>query len=205
MNEGNSVSQYRLLPTEVQFLQEAMDSKILDVNIRLREGEYPYALAKAIAAFEFELCFPDVKGLVERLYGAEKTNDIQFIRKIQTILKKMEKSNIVRILAKKRPWELQRYALLSFKFSDSDKNLINLATDEQLMQTKNLLRSLSDQTEAGKINYIRLGLLVFIATLSYSLLLWSLTQPLINFLAFVVSLSAATICSLMVGKTISRG
>ena len=199
------MSQHRLLPTEVQFLQEAMDSKILDVNIRLREGEYPYALAKAIAAFEFELCFPDVKGLVERLYGAEKTNDIQFIRKIQTILKKMEKSNIVRILAKKRPWELQRYALLSFKFSDSDKNLINLATDEQLMQTKNLLRSLSDQTEAGKINYIRLGLLVFIATLSYSLLLWSLTQPLINFLAFVVSLSAATICSLMVGKTISRG
>jgi len=199
------VSQYRLLPTEVQFLQEAMDSKILDVNIRLREGEYPYALAKAIAAFEFELCFPDVKGLVEKLYGVERANDIQFIRKIQTILKKMEKSNIVRILPKKRPWELQRYALLSFKFSDSDKNLINLATDEQLMQTKNLLRSLSDQTEAGKINYIRLGLLVFIATLSYSLLLWSLTQPLINFLAFVVSLSAATICSLMVGKTISRG
>jgi hypothetical protein len=182
-----------------------MDSKILDVNIRLREGEYPYALAKAIAAFEFELCFPDVKGLVEKLYGVERANDIQFIRKIQTILKKMEKSNIVRILPKKRPWELQRYALLSFKFSDSDKNLINLATDEQLMQTKNLLRSLSDQTEAGKINYIRLGLLVFIATLSYSLLLWSLTQPLINFLAFVVSLSAATICSLMVGKTISRG
>lgn len=199
------MSQYRLLPTEVQFLQEAMDSKILDVNIRLREGEYPYALAKAIAAFEFELCFPDVKGLVEKLYGVERANDIQFIRKIQTILKKMEKSNIVRILPKKRPWELQRYALLSFKFSDSDKNLINLATDEQLMQTKNLLRSLSDQTEAGKINYIRLGLLVFIATLSYSLLLWSLTQPLINFLAFVVSLSAATICSLMVGKTISRG
>jgi len=199
------VSQYRLLPTEVQFLQEAMDSKILDVNIRLREGEYPYALAKAIAAFEFELCFPDVKGLVEKLYGVDRANDIQFIRKIQTILKKMEKSNIVRILPKKRPWELQRYALLSFKFSDSDKNLINLATDEQLMQTKNLLRSLSDQTEAGKINYIRLGLLVFIATLSYSLLLWSLTQPLINFLAFVVSLSAATICSLMVGKTISRG
>jgi len=199
------VSQHRLLPTEVQFLQEAMDSKILDVNIRLREGEYPYALAKAIASFEFELCFPDVKGLVERLYGAEKTNDIQFIRKIQTILKKMEKSSIVKILPKKRPWELQQYALVSFKFRDNDKNLVNLATDEQLIQTKNLLRSLPNQTEvAGKMSYVRLGVLVLLVFLSYSLLLWSLMQPIINFLASIAALSVATVCSLMIGKTLSR-
>jgi len=198
------VSQHRLLPTEVQFLQEAMDSKILDVNIRLREDEYPYALAKAIAAFEFELCFPDVKGLVERLYGAEKTNDIQFIRKIQTILKKMEKSNIVKILPKKRPWELQRYVLLSFKFRDSDKNLVNLASDEQLAQTKNLLRSVSNQANSEKISYVRLGFLFSLIVLSYSLLLWSLIQPVINSLTFVAALSVATICSLMIGKTLSR-
>ena len=198
------MSQHRLLPTEVQFLQEAMISDTLDVNIRLREGEYQYALVKAIAAFEFELCFPDVKGLVERLYGAEKTNDIQFIRKIQTILKKMEKSNIVRILPKKRPWELQRYALLSFKFRDSDKNLVNLVSDEQLTQTKNLLRSINNQAKAEKISYVKLGFLVSLIILSYSLLLWSLIQPIINSLVFVAALSVAATCSLMIGKTLSR-
>jgi hypothetical protein len=182
-----------------------MDSDVLDVSIRLREGEYPYALVKAIATFEFELCFPDVKGLVERLYGTDKANDVQFIRKIQTILKKMEKSSIVKILPKKRPWELQQYALVSFKFRDNDKNLVNLATDEQLIQTKNLLRSLPNQTEvAGKMSYVRLGVLVLLVFLSYSLLLWSLMQPIINFLASIAALSVATVCSLMIGKTLSR-
>ena len=198
------MSQHRLLPTEVQFLQHAIGSDVLDVSIRLREGEYQYALVKAIASFEFELCFPDVKGLVERLYGVERTNDIQFIRKIQTILKKMEKSNIVKILPKKRPWELQRYALLSLKFRDSDKNLINLASDEQLAQTKNLLNSIGNQANSGKISYVRLGFLCSLIVLSYSLLLWSLIQPVINSLTFVASLSVATICSLMIGKTLSR-
>jgi hypothetical protein len=204
LNEGNGVSQHRLLPTEVPFLQEAIDSDVLDVGIRFREGEYQYALAKTIASFEFDLCFPDVKGLVERLYGAEKTNDIQFIRKIQTILKKMEKSNIVRILPKKRPWELQRYALLSFKFRDSDKNLVNLALDEQLAQMKNLLHSINTQANSERISYVKLGFLFSLIVLSYSLLLWSLMQPVINFLTFVAALSVATICSLMVGKTLSR-
>ena len=198
------MSQHRLLPTEVPFLQEAIGSDVLDVNIRLREGEYQYALVKAIASFEFELCFPDVKGLVERLYGAERTNDIQFIRKIQTILKKMEKSNIVKILPKKRPWELQRYALLSFKFRDNDKNLVNLASDEQLAQTKNLLRSISNEAKTEKISYVRLGFLFSVIILSYSLLLWSLIQPIINSLTFAAALSVATICSLMIGKTLSR-
>ncbi len=198
------MSQHRLLPTEVPFLQGAIGSDVLDVNIRLREGEYQYALVKAIASFEFELCFPDVKDLVERLYGAERTNDIQFIRKIQTILKKMEKSNIVKILPKKRPWELQRYALLSFKFRDSDKNIVNLASDEQLAQTKNLLHSVSNQANSEKISYVRLGFLFSLIILSYSLLLWSLIQPIINFLTFFAALSVATICSLMIGKTLSR-
>jgi hypothetical protein len=116
----------------------------------------------------------------------------------------MEKSNIVKILPKKKPWELQRYVLLSFKFRDSDKNLVNLASDEQLTQTKNLLRSISNEAKAEKISYVRLGFLFSVIILSYSLLLWSLMQPIINSLAFVAALSVATICSLRFGETLSR-
>jgi len=85
-------------------------------------------MAEGIASFQLELRFPDVKDIIERLYSEEKTDDPQFVRKIQTILKKMEKNDVVRILPKKKPWELQRYALSSFKFIDVDKKPVVLGT-----------------------------------------------------------------------------
>jgi hypothetical protein len=92
---------------EIKFLEEAASADIVSINIRLREGEYQYNLVKAIASFQLDLMFPDVKDLIGRLYGEGKALDLQFVRKIQTILKKMEKSGIVRILPKKNPWQLQ--------------------------------------------------------------------------------------------------
>ena len=122
--------------TETQIAEESLNSNAKTVNIRLREGEYQYDLAKGIAFFQLELNFPDVKDLATKLYGEENANDDHFIRKIQTILKKMEKSNIVKILPKKKPWELQRYALSGFNFEDVDKNRVRLATPKQIRQAK---------------------------------------------------------------------
>ena len=86
----------RLTQSEIQFLQEALSSDFRMSNIRLREGEHQYSLAKAIAAFQLELYFPDVKDIIRKLYGEQQTSDVQLVRKVQTILKKMEKSNIVK-------------------------------------------------------------------------------------------------------------
>lgn len=198
------MSQHKLLPNEIQFLKETMDADYKDTNIRLREGEYQFALIKAIASFHVEVSFPDVKAISVRLYGEERTNDVQFIRKIQTILKKMEKSNIVRILPKKKPWELQRYALLSFKFRDSDKNLVNLVTDEQVGQMQNLLRPIQNQQKMIKLNYIRLSMLAFLVAASYGAVLWSLLQPTINAIIFIPALSVSALCSLLLGRALSQ-
>jgi hypothetical protein len=198
------LSQHKLLPNEIQFLKEAMDADYKDTNIRLREGEYQFALIKAIASFHVEVSFPDVKAISVRLYGEERTNDVQFIRKIQTILKKMEKSNIVRILPKKKPWELQRYALLSFKFRDSDKNLVNLVTGEQVGQMQNLLRPIQNQQEMIRLNYIRLSMLAFLVAASYGAVLWSLLQPTINAIIFIPALSVSALCSLLLGRALSK-
>jgi len=189
-------------------LQEVLDADYKIVNIRLREGEYQFSLAKAIASFQLELNFPDVKDIINGLYGKEKANDIQFIRKIQTILKKMEKSNVVRILKKKKPWELQRYTLSSFKFQDVNKNLVILATDQQIKQMQNLLHSTLSQQEkpTGKLSNIKakVCMLVFIIVASYTAILWGLMQPIINPIIFVSTFSIAVACSLMLGKILSQ-
>ena len=202
------MSQRGLTPSEIRFLQEALSADYKVCNIRLRDGEYQYTLAKAIASFQLELYFPDVKDIIKRLYGEEKTNDIQFIRKIQTILKKMEKSNVVRILPKKKPWELQRYALSSFKFQDIDKNLVVFATDQQIKQMQNLLRSMLSQQEksTAKLSNIKtkICILVFIIVASYTAIFWDLMQPTINPIIFVSVFSVAVACSLMLGKTLSQ-
>jgi len=204
----NSLFQRRLTPSETRFLQEVLSADYKIGNIRLREGEYQFSLAKAIASFQLELYFPDVKDIIERLYGEEKINDIQFIRKIQTILKKMEKSNVVKIVPKKKPWELQRYALSSFKFQDSDKNLVILATDQQIKRTQNLLHSILSQQETptAKLSNIKIKtcILVFIVVASYTAILWDLTQPTINPIIFVPAFSIAIACSLMLGKILSQ-
>ena len=197
------MSQRRLLPKEVKFLEEASTAELVSSNIRLREGEYQYNLVKAIASFQLDLTFPDVKDLILRLYGEEKTLDLQFVRKIQTILKKMEKSNIVKIIPKKNPWQLQRYALPSFRFQDSDKNIVVLAADQQIKQMHENLHSLSTHEEEGGRDIFRTLTLALMLGASFSAAIWSLLQPMINTLVFVPSLSVSVACSLVLGKMLA--
>lgn len=196
--------QDRLKPSEARLLEESIISDCKTTNIRLQQGGYQYDLAKGIASFQLEQHFPDVKNLIKKLYGEEKTNEPQFIRTVQTILKKMEKSNIVRILPKNKPWELQRYALSSFKFIDVDKNLIILATPQQIKPTQDLLHSgLSPQNmSTAKPSYINAKILIsaFIMVISYAAVLWSLLQPIINPIIFVPAFYTAVVCSLILGK-----
>jgi hypothetical protein len=195
----------RGLPSgDTRFLQEALKTECVNASIRLRAGEHQYGLAQTIASFMFELHFPDVKDIVKRLYGEEEANDLQFIRKIQTVLKKMEKSGIVRILPKTKPWELQRYALSSFKFLDSSKNSVSFATEEQIDQAQDQLRSLLNQQELSRINYAKVCMLTLLALGSYVSTLWSLVQPVIVPAVFTLSLSVSVVCSLMLGKTLSK-
>jgi len=174
----------------------------------LRKGEYQFELAKEIASFELQLHFPDVKELIKKLYGEAKTEDNRFISKIQTILKKMEKSNIVRILPKDKPWELQKYGLLSFKFQDVDKNLIVLATDDQIKQTRNLLKSKPTLQPIPTIkpNYTKTKIwsLLLIIILSYTTVMWTLAQPTINLVILIPAFCIATACSLLLGKLLAQ-
>jgi hypothetical protein len=203
LNGGYHLSEHRLLPREVKFIEEASAAELVSSNIRLREGEYQYNLVKAIASFQLDLTFPDVKDLILRLYGEEKTLDLQFVRKIQTILKKMEKSSIVKIIPKKNPWQLQRYALSSFRFQDSDKNMIVLATDQQIKQMHENLHSLLAHQEEGGRNNLKTLALVLILGAAFSAAVWSLTQPMIDTLVFVPSLSVSVACSLVLGKILA--
>lgn len=203
------MSQHKPTLDEIKFLQEALKANLRIVNIRLREGEYQHTLAKAIASFQLELYFPDVKDIVKKLYGEEKTNDIQFIRKIQTILKKMEKSNIVKILPKKRPWDLQRYALSSFKFQDADKNLVILVTDQEMRNAKELLETALARQQAvvaKKIVNVKVQAFAFalMALVLYTAALWAITQPVIDPIIFVLAFSFATACSVMLGKSLAK-
>lgn len=202
------MSEQGLTPREIQALQEIQSSDYKISNIRLRDGEYQFILAKAIASFQLELYFPDVRDIIKRLYGEEKTNDVQFIRKIQTILKKMEKGNVIMILPKKKPWELQRYTLSSFKFQDIDKNLVVLATDQQIKQMQNLLGHTLNRQEmpTTKLRKIKteICILVLIVAVSYIAILWDLMQPTIDPIIFVLGFSFAVACSLMLGKILSQ-
>jgi hypothetical protein len=201
------LSQRMPTPREIRFLREVLSANYKIVNIRLREGEYQYNLAEAIASFQLELYFPDVKDITKRLYGEEKATDTQFVRKIQTILKKMEKSDIVRIMKKKKPWELQRYALLSFKFQDVDKNLTVLATDQQIEQTQGLLHSLLSQQERPRVISnlkSKIFVLVFVIVASYIAILWDFIQLALNPIIFVSAFSIAVTCSLMLGRILSQ-
>ena len=150
-----------------------------------------------------ELHFPDVKDIIRRVYGENRVDEIQFVRKIQTVLKKMEKNGIVRILPKTRPWELQRYALSSFKFLDSDKNSVSFATEVQIEHTQSMLRSLSARQQVSKIDYGKLSIIMVVAVASYALVLWSLVQSVIVPAVFLPSLLVSSISSLMFGKTLS--
>lgn len=201
------MSQLKLTPSEIRLLQEVLTADCKNSNIRLREGEHQFTLAKTIASFHLELYFPNVKDIIKRLYGEEKTNDLQFIRMIQTILKKLEKNNVVKILPKKNPWELQRYALLSFKFQDSDKNLVVFAVEEQIRQAQELLRSMLTQQKAPEVGLInakiRISILLLIIIVSYTAIMWNLMQPIISPIILVPALSIAVLCAVLLGKVLS--
>jgi hypothetical protein len=200
------LAQQRLAPSEIQLLQEALSSDYKTANIRLREGEYQYILAKTIAFFQLELNFPNVKGIIRELYEEEKVTDIQFIRKIQTILKKMERSNIVQILPKKKPWDLQRYALTSFRFQDVDKNLVAFANDSQIKQAQDKLSSISISQEAStiRLNKIKICMLALMVVAFYMTSVWALLQYIVNPIVFGLAFSAAIACSIILGEAFSN-
>jgi hypothetical protein len=204
------VSDPKLTPDEAQFLQEAFKTDYKLSSIRLREGEHQFGLAKAIASFQLELSFPDVKNIIQRLYGEEKTADVQLVRKIQTILKKMEKNGIVKILPKKKPWELQKYALSSFKFQDIDKNMTALATDEQIKQAQNLLNTTLSQLQAGsskipsfKYKLYTIALALAVAA-SYATIVWQVLQPTVSAIIILPAFSIAIAGSVGLGRMLSR-
>lgn len=204
------MSDPKLTPDEAQFLQEAFKTDYKLSSIRLREGEHQFGLAKAIASFQLELSFPDVKNIIQRLYGEEKTADVQLVRKIQTILKKMEKNGIVKILPKKKPWELQKYALSSFKFQDIDKNMTALATDEQIKQAQNLLNTTLSQLQEGsskipsfKYKLYTIALALAVAA-SYATIVWQVLQPTVSAIIILPAFSIAIAGSVGLGKMLSR-
>lgn len=205
------MSDTKLTSIETQLLHETLNTDYKQSNIRLRQGEHQYTIAKAIAGFQLELYFPDVKDIVKNLYGEEKTNDIQLVRKVQTILKKMEKSDIVKILPKKKPWELQRYVLSSFKFQDAEKNLVILATDAQIRQARNLLDTTPTQQETSRVKLRNMKtaaymfILAFIIVTAYLVSTWDIMQPNINPIIFTLGLSIATAGSIILGRILSRG
>ena len=201
------VSQYKLTLNEIKFLQETLNSDYKIAGIRLREGEYQYELSKTIASFQLELRFPDVKDLIKKLHGEEKANDVQLVRKTQTILKKMEKSGVIKILPKTKPWELQRYALLSLKFVDADKNQVILATNEQIQQAREKIKSIVNQTVSkSHISGIKLKVyvLALLIIVSYVTIVWNLLQPIINPSIPIIAFLLAAICSIVLGKALSE-
>jgi hypothetical protein len=202
------VSQPGPRPKELEDLEIALNSETKTVNIRLREGEYQFSLAKAIASFELELCFPDAKDLVKKLFGEKKTDDLQFVAKIQTILKKMEKSGVVKILLKEKPWELQRYALSSFRFQDVEKNLVILTTNSEIGKTRDLIHTQPEPkpTPRLRLNHMTswILLLVFVVAGSYAAIIWILTQPTIDLVVFGSAFCIAAVCSILLGIFISR-
>lgn len=197
-----------LTPMEIKLLEDALISDFKTVDLRLREGEYQYELAKTIANFQLDLYFPDVKDIIKKLYGEDKVNDLRLIRKIQTILKKMEKSGVVRILPKTRPWELQKYALLSFKFLDIDKNQVYLETEEKIIQSKNKLGVHSNQKLITKRYNDTLQFKVYILTLaivvSYAVIVWNFLNSSINPLIFAAAFSSVILCSLILGRILAQ-
>lgn len=191
------------------YLEETLRCETRTVNIRLREGEYQFGLAKAIASFELDLNFPDVKDLVKKLFGEKKTEDLQFVSKVQTILKKMEKSGVIKILPKDKPWELQRYALTSFKFQDVEKELIVLAAKPEIDKTIGLIHTQPNpkppMIALRRINVTKWILLLLFAVIgSYTMIIWVVSQPTVNILIFGSAFCVAAMCSVLLATLIAK-
>ncbi len=192
----------------LEFLEEALKSEAKAVSIRLREGEYQFGLARTIASFELELHFPDVRDIVKKLFGQKRTDDQQFLNMIQTILKKMEKSGVVKILPKEKPWELQKYMLSSFKFQDVEKNQVAFATNSDIDRTLELIHNRPINKIAPGHRPTRVTIWILTLTLvaigSYATIIWVLSQAFINLIIFVLAFIIAAISSVLLGILISR-
>lgn len=114
----------------------------------------------------------------------------------------------MQILPKNKPWELQKYALLSFRFQDVEKNLVALATDDQIEQARNLLhdKSAVQGTIPTEQNYVEIKIfaLVLVAIISYATIMWTLTQPIVNVIVLILAFCAASVCSLLLGLLLAR-
>jgi hypothetical protein len=202
------VSQRSFEPKELEDLERALNSQTKAVDIRLREGEYQFSLAKAIASFEMEFRFPNVKDLVRKLFGEKRTEDPQFLSKIQTILKKMAKSGVIKILPKEKPWELQRYALLSFKFEDVEKTAVIFATEDEIEKARKSMRvqSKSEVVAAHQTGSktLLLVLLVSVIIISFAVVVWAFMQPNVNSVVFLSALCLTALASLVVGTLIVK-
>ena len=200
------MSQHKLTSIEIRCLQEAVTSDYKIAGIRLREGEYQYELSKAIASFQLEFYLPNVKDLIKKIHGEDKADDVQLIRKTQTVLKKMEKSGVTKILPKTKPWELQRYALSSFKFIDIEKKRVSFATDEQIKLAIEKIKSVVNQQNITMLrtNSVTLCILAFMTTICYIVMLWSIMQPTINPVIFAATFPLSILCSIMLGKVLSK-
>jgi hypothetical protein len=120
----------------------------------------------------------------------------------------MEKSNVVRILPKKKPWELQRYMLTSFRFQDAENNIVILAAEHQTKQSEELLQSAIKQ-QGASLNARNLSLAKVIALAlaliaSYITVLWSLIQPAISSVVFIPAFCAAAVTAIALGKALER-
>jgi hypothetical protein len=119
----------------------------------------------------------------------------------------MEKSGVIKILPKTKPWELQRYALLSLKFIDADKNQVILATNEQIQQAREKIKSIVNQTVSkSHISGIKLKVyvLALLIIVSYVTIVWNLLQPIINPSIPIIAFLLAAICSIVLGKALSE-
>jgi hypothetical protein len=208
IEEECGVSQRKFTLNEIRSLQEALSSDLKNAKLRLREGEYQFTLAKAIGEMQLGLTFPDVKDIIRKMSGDKETEDMQVVRKIQTILKKMEKSNVVRILPKKRPWELQRYMLLSFKFQDAENNTVILAAEQQIKQSQETLQSaikqLGPSLNARYMSVVRIVALAAALLASYGGVLWSLSQSAIISLVFIPALCTAAVAAVALGRVLGK-
>jgi len=206
--EESGVSQRKFTLNEIRSFQEALSSDLKNAKLRLREGEHQFTLAKTIAEMQLGLTFPDVKDIIRRMSGDKETEDMQVVRKIQTILKKMEKSNVVRILPKKRPWELQRYMLLSFKFQDAENNTVILAAEQQIKQSQDTLQSAIEQLgpslSARYMSVVRIVTLAAVLLASYGGVLWSLSQSAITLLVFIPALCTAAVAAVALGRVLGK-
>jgi hypothetical protein len=120
----------------------------------------------------------------------------------------MEKSGIIEILPKEKPWELQRYALSSFKFQDVEKNLVVLATESEKRETLDLIHSVPHKEHEIVLKpdhmRARILLLTCFVIASYVVILWTLTQPTSSPIIFVLAFCIAPMCSILLGTSNSR-